>query len=80
MMSVGSQVEQEMTQLLQVVPLRANPFLQREQVDPSVHVMQFLGQEAHLAVDGLKNSLGGHDWQLLAVPSQETHIESQGRH
>lgn len=61
MMSVGSQVEQEMTQLLQVVPLRANPFLQREQVDPSVQVMQFLGQEAHLAVDGLKNSLGGHD-------------------
>ena len=80
MISVGLQVEQEITQLLQVVPLRANPFLQRVHVDASVQVMQFLGQEEHLAVVRSKNSLGGHDWQLLAVPSQETHIESQGRH
>lgn len=80
MISLGLHVEQEITQLLQVVPLRANPFLQRVHVNPSVQVIQFLGHEEHLADDRLKNSLGGHDWQLFAVPTQDTHIESHGRH
>ncbi len=80
LISVGSQAEQEITQLLQAVPLRAKPFLQRVQVDPSVQVMQFLGHEEHLDVVRSKNSLGGQDWQLLAVPLQEMHVESQGRH